>query len=530
MYNKGFADYAVNFIRALKLGDDFYGQPFELMDWQEEAVREFYGTLRDEQYRQYQYLYLEIPKKNGKTQLAAALGLFHTFADEAKDGEVYICAADRSNASIAFNAALSMLNQCPALLKRAKIRESTKEIIDKKTNTKMKVMSSDAYSKHGYKPTCVVFDELHAQPHRDLWDVMTFGSGTARKQPVYIVLTTAGDDPDRNSIGWEIHERARKIIEYRKGKKEGNYDNPLWLPYIWGLGGDPEECEKVDIYDERVWAACNPSLGKTIPIELLRIEAAEARESEAAEKLFRWLRLNQWISVKSTGWLPLSLYDKTEKEIDHALLKGKRCYAGLDLSSTTDLTALCLLFPPQEGLEKWHAIFRAWIPEEKMRERSRRDHVPFDVWVKNGYVLTVPGDCMDFDFVEAEILRAAEEYKLVMLGTDPYLSRMLSQHMIKKEIDTIEIPQTMAGMSPAMKELERLLRTDEMTHEKNPCGRWCFGNVRTAVDGNENIKPMKNRSIDRIDIAVGWINAMATAMLDVKVDINAKILAENWSL
>ena len=242
-FKQSFADYAIRFVECLKHGDDFYGQPFLLLDWQKNAVGTFYGTLRDDaDYRQYQYLYLEIPKKNGKSELAAALGLFHTFADEATYGEVYLVAADKGNAGIIFSAALSMLKQCPALLDRAKVRESTKEIVDTDSHTKMKVMSSEAYSKHGYKPTCVIFDELHAQPNRELWDIMTFGAGSARKQPVWIVLTTAGDDPDRGSIGWEIHEKARRILDYRAGNTDGeNYDNPLWLPYIYGMPDDPEQ-------------------------------------------------------------------------------------------------------------------------------------------------------------------------------------------------------------------------------------------------------------------------------------------------
>ena len=257
------ADFVVNFIQCLKLGDDFYGQPFMLQSWQKEAVSEFYGTLKDNGFRKYWYLYFEIPKKNGKSQLAAGLGLYHTFADGAYDGEVYVCAADKDNASIVFDAALSMLDQCPFLKKRAKVKESQKTIVDKVTKTKFKVLSAEAYSKHGYKPTCVIFDELHAQPNRDLWDVMTFGSGSARKQPVYIVLTTAGSDPDRLSIGWEIHEKARRIYEYRHGNKE-YADNPTWLPFIWGLGGDYEKIKDIDIFDENVWYQCNPSLGITI--------------------------------------------------------------------------------------------------------------------------------------------------------------------------------------------------------------------------------------------------------------------------
>lgn len=530
MFLQEFADYVVNFIQCLNLTDDFYGKAFALQPWQKEIVSNFYGNMREDLTRCYEYLYLEIPKKNGKSQLSAALGLYHTFADGARDGEVYVVAADRDNAGIVFGAALGMLKQCPALMARAIITESRRMIRDTVTGTVFRVLSSEAGSKHGYKPTCVIFDELHSQPNRDLWDVLTFGAGDARKQPVWIVLTTAGDDPDRGSIGWEVHAKARSVIEYRKGNRDGHYDLPNWLPYIYGMPDDPEECAKIDIFDEALWYSVNPSLGVTIPVDKLRLEAEEARHSEAMERLFRWLRLNQWIAVKTVGWLPLPLYDKTEKPIKRELLRGKRCFGGLDLSSTTDLTALVLLFPPQAGLDTWYYIYFIWTPLEGLKERSRRDHVDYVQWQKDGVIEMTPGNCIDFDFVEAQIEAAAREYKLELLGVDPYLSRMITQHLMAKRIAVVEIPQTMSGMSPAMKALEVDFRKGRIAHEKNGCGRWTFGNVRCAVDGNENIKPMKNRSTGRIDPTVGLINAKAAAMLAPADDVNARILSEEWSM
>ncbi|MEG0273257.1 MAG: terminase TerL endonuclease subunit [Hydrogenoanaerobacterium sp.] len=530
-FEQSYADYAVSFIECLKHGDDFYGQPFLLLNWQKIAISQFYGTLRDEALRKYQYLYLEIPKKNGKSELAAALALFHTFADGATDGEVYACAADTANASIIFKAALSMLRQCPALMKRARIKESTREIKDKISGTVMKVLSAEAFSKHGYKPTCVIFDELHAQPNRELWDVMTFGAGSARKQPVWIVLTTAGKDPDRASIGWEIHQKARKILNYRAGDTQNGVDNPIWLPFIFGMPDDPEQCKKIDIYDETLWYKCNPSLGHTIKIETLRQEALDASQSEASERLFRWLRLNQWISVKAVGWLPLTLFDNTEKYIPHEKLFGKRCYLGLDLSSTTDLTALVALFPPQEGLCKWHTLFYPYIPTDGIAERSRRDHVDFEGWKQGKYIETTEGDCVDYDYIEMKITETAHSFAAKLLGTDQWNSRMLTQRLMEHGVvEVIEISQSMAGMSSAMKTLERLMRRGELTHEVNPCARWNFGNVRCAVDGNENIKPMKNKSTGRIDVTVAWINAMAAAMLKEKTDLNAIINSGEWSM
>jgi phage terminase large subunit-like protein len=381
-FDQDSGDFVCGFVELLPLSDG--SGPFRLQKWQRQAVADFYGTLSlDDTGRaiqQYQYLYLEVPKKNGKSELAAALGLYHLLADGEERPEVYCVAADRENAGIVFTAILYMIEHTPALQKMKtagtlKIVESQKRIRHKPNGGELKVLSSEAYSKHGYKPSCVIFDELHAQPNRALWDVMTFGAGDARRQPVWLVLTTAGDDPDRGSIGWEVHCKAMDVLRARgqlpapldeNGQPVRPADNPLWLPCVYGMsaltGDDEDQNQAVDIYDEKVWRACNPSLDVTVPLRVVRSEAREAKNSQAAERLFRWLRLNQWISTKAVGWLPLTLYDKTQfgpsakaerEEFIRETLRGKQCYGGLDLSTTTDLTAFVLLFPPQEGLETW---------------------------------------------------------------------------------------------------------------------------------------------------------------------------------
>ena len=501
MYNAESGQFVCDFMELLTIPET--GKPMRLMAWQRDAIMEFYSQVNDRGLRSYRYLYLEIPKKNGKSGMAAGLGLYHTFADGERSGEVYVCAADRENAGIVFDASLKMLDACPSLKKRARVIESQRIIKDMVSGTVYKVMSSEAYSKHGYKPSCVIFDELHSQPNWELWDIMTFGAGAAREQPCWIVLTTAGDDPDRKSIGWEVHEKAKNILAARAGDTDQE-DNPAWLPIIYGYEGD-------DIYNEENWFQANPSLGITISLETVRQEALDARQSPGVERLFRWLRLNQWISVKEVGWLPLTLWDKTVDREGRERLAGKKCYLGLDLAVTNDLTAVSAVFPPQEDVERWTAIFEAWIPGDMVRERERRDHVPFRQWERDGWLHITDGDAADYDAIEARILDMARRYRVEAVGTDPWNSRMLTQRLMQAGLDVVEIPQTMAGMSPAMKDIERLLRRGEMEHEASPVGRWCFGNVRVSMDGNENIKPMKNKSTDRIDVTVSWIVAVAMA-------------------
>lgn len=503
----------IDFMGMLNGVDDFYGQPLQLLDWQHSLLWDVYGTVDDRGYRQYRYAYLEMPKKNGKTTMIAGLGLYHLTCD-GPGGQIYCCAADKKQAGLVYKAAVGMIDQDPDLAAMLKVKDSTKEIINKETGTIMTVLSAEAYTKHGINPTVVIFDELHAQPNRDLWDVMTFGAGAARREPLWWIITTAGDDPDRHSIGWEIHDKATKI-------KSGELVDPTWYVRIYGVpddyGTDPEKPEE-DIFDEALWYQINPSLGHTIDIVSVRQEAVAARNSEASEKLFRWLRLNQWISLKRIGWQPLSLWDQTNGRWSLSDLVGKKCYPGIDLSSTTDLTAACYLFPPQDGFDDWRAIFEAWIPEDNMKERVRRDGVPYDRFVNQKYLKVTPGNVVDYDFVEAQLLSANKQYDIPAAGSDPWNSRMLTQRLMRGGMEVVEIPQNMKNMSPAMKLIEQLMKSGMFTHETNPLARWCWGNVNIVVDGNENIKPMKNKSTDRIDLTVAMINAMATAMLFEEIE------------
>ena len=423
----------------------------------------------------------------------------------------------------------------------------------------MKVYSGDVENKHGPSFSAILCDELHAwtgAAGRERWRVLTIGSDAARAQQSVLVLTTAGDDPDRKSIGWEIHEKCRRILAWRRGEPEQplDTDDTEWLPVMYGIstltGDDPDKIAALDIYDENLWKQCNPSYGVTMKARKFRAEARAAKQSESAERGFRWLRLNQWISTKDVGWLPLTLYDKTqigpsakaEREawvFDHLI--GKTCYGGLDLSATTDLTAFVLLFPPQPGLDTWVMLPQAWRPLDGVLEAEQRDHVPYRDWERAGFLSLCPGDMIDYRMVERAIYDAAAAYDLRCIGVDPFLSRTLVSRLMSDENDAgdrkvsvqcIDIPQGIRYMSPPTKELERLIRSHQMLHVHNTCARWCFGNARCYVDANENQKLMKDRSTGRIDIAVAWIIALATwsAMQDKPTDLADVIASGRFSM
>ncbi len=490
---------AIEFVQTLKHTGDFFGKPFILMPWQTEVLSSVYGNVDENGKRIYKTAYLEVPKKNGKSELVAALAIYHLVCDP-PGGQICCAAAERKQATLVYNAAKDMIEQSKVLTKILKVRDSTKEILNIKRHSSLSVLSSEAYSKHGLNPSVVIIDELHAHKKRDLYDTLTFGTGAAREEQLIWIITTAGDDPDHKSVAWEVHETARKILE-------GEAVDPSFYAKIYSA---PDDC---DIYDEKNWHLANPSLGVTISIDSVRAEALKAQNSEANEKLFRWLRLNQWVQVKDIGWLPQSLWDATVGEWNKADMLGRPCYIGIDLSTTTDLTAMAVLFPPYEDDSQWKFFVDSWIPEDNMRERERRDGVPFSRWIQNGYVRATPGDVVDYSYLAHYIEDAAKDYQVSYYCGDPWHLEMLRQLLPEEEqVKFVQIPQTMSGMSTAMHELGRMFREGSISHTANPCGRWAFGNVVIATDGNENMKPMKNRSRDRIDPICALIDAMAAAI------------------
>ena len=343
----------IDFIQCLKhTKGEFHGKPFRLLPWQEKIIRDVFGTVREDDHSRAlrTTAYIEIPKKQGKSELGAAIALNMLVNDDEWKAEVYSCASDRQQAAIVFDVAVDMVKQSPALMKRIKIIPSMKRMVYQPTGSIYQVLSSEVATKHGLNVSACIFDELHTQPTRALYDVMTQGSGDARKQPLWFFLTTAGTD--RNSICWEVHQKALDILEGRKR-------DPRFYPVIFGL---PDEA---DWQDERNWYRANPSLGHTISIDKVRDAYRKALETPADENMFRQLRLNQWIK-QSVRWMPMDKWDECGGAVNPYELEGRVCYAGLDLSSTSDLTTLVLVFPPTEDSGVYTVLPFFWLPEDTL--------------------------------------------------------------------------------------------------------------------------------------------------------------------
>lgn len=503
MFDEQKAQRAVTFINQLKHTKGvWHGEPFDLLPWQDEIVRDIFGTVKEDGYRQYNTAYVEVPKKNGKSEIAAALALYLTCGDGEWGAEVYGCAADRQQASIVFDVAVDMVEQNPALRKRIKPILSQKRLVYMPTGSFYQVLSAEAFTKHGLNVHGVIFDELHAQPNRQLHDVMTKGSGDARKQPLFFLITTAGND--RNSIGYEVHQKAEDLL---RGKKH----DPSFYPVIYGIPDD------ADWSDEANWYKANPSLGHTIDVEKVRTAFLSAKENPAEENLFRQLRLNQWVK-QSIRWMPMETWAKCAVEVDPEKLKGRPCFGGLDLSSSTDITAFVLVFPPVPGDDMYYIMPFFWIPEENMALRVRRDHVPYDVWEQQGFLHTTEGNVIHYGFIEAFIEELGTKYNIKEIAFDRWGAVQMVQNLEGAGFTVVPFGQGYKDMSPPTKELMKLALEERLAHGGHPALSWMMDNIHIRTDPAGNIKPDKERSTEKIDGAVATIMALDRAIRNEKKD------------
>ena len=478
-YDKEYADFAVAFIESLcHTKGTWAGKRFELMDWQEQIIRDLFGILKPNGYRQFNTAYIEIPKKNGKSELAAAVALLLTCGDGEQRAEVYGAAADRQQASIVFDVAADMVRMCPALNKRVKILASQKRLIYEPTNSFYQVLSAEAYSKHGFNVHGVVFDELHSQPNRKLYDVLTKGSGDARMQPLFFLITTAGTDT--HSICYEVHQKAQDIIDGRK-------IDPTFYPVIYGA--DDTE----DWTSPKVWKKCNPSLGETIGMDKVKTACESAKQNPGEENSFRQLRLNQWVK-QAVRWMPMDKWDKCAFAVNEEQLQGRVCYGGLDLSSTTDITAFVLVFPPLDEEDKYIILPYFWIPEDTLDLRVKRDHVPYDVWERQGYLQTTEGNVVHYGYIEKFIEELGKKFNIREIAFDRWGAVQMVQNLEGMGFTVVPFGQGFKDMSPPTKELMKLTLEQKLAHGGHPVLRWNMDNIFIRTDPAGNIKADKEKS------------------------------------
>jgi len=504
------ADRAVNFIELLPhTKGEWAGKPFKLRDWQrDDIIRPLFGTVNEDGRRQYRTAYIEIPRKNGKSAIASGVANYLLFADNEPGAEIYGAAYTKEQAGMVFNVARQMVLKTPELLKRSKVIDSSKRIVVPGTDSFYRAIPAEEASSHGFNAHGIIFDELHTQKNRLLWDVLATSTG-ARRQPLTFVITTAGYD--RLSICWEQHCYAIGLLKLRGEIPEDWYkdiptavvDDPTFFAYVRAI---PEEW---DWLDENNWHIANPALGTFRSLEEMRSMAAKAAQLPQLQNAFRRLYLNQW-TMSDVRWLDMSAWDRSAGVVNEEDLRGQLCYGGLDLAATTDLAAFVMVFPMGDGSYKVLPHF--WIPGDGIEDRELRDRVPYRLWVKQGYVTASPGATIDYDSIRAYVDNAAKRFKLAEVAFDPWNAFEMARKMDESGLTVLEVRQNFQNLSAPSKELARLILDENFHHGGNPVLRWMADNVVTISDENENLRPTKKRSKGRIDGIVAAIMALDRAM------------------
>lgn len=470
------------------------GKPFILEDWQKEIVAEIFGWLSiADGIRRYRLVYIEVPRKNGKSTLGAAIAAYLLTADGEAGAEIYSAAADKEQAAIVFREASQMILQCPELSELCDVQKNA--IVVPTTVSVYRVLSADAFTKHGLNAHGILFDELHAQPDRELWDVLTTSVGS-RRQPLIFAITTAGYD--KFSLCYEIHSYAKKV-------RDGIVDDPTTFVRIYAAD------EKDDWKSPETWKKANPNLGVSVKLSFLEDECKKAQEIPAYENTFKRLFLNIW-TEQETRWMSVETWDACDKDLpDESSVHGMGAYIGLDLASTTDIAACICVVPFEDGT---FAIYpRFYIPKEKAKERSKRDRVPYEQWINDGLLIATPGNVIDYDYIRNDIVEWSESFEIHEAAYDPWSATQIAIQLQGEGMTVVPFRQGFATMSGPTKHFGALVAQGRIRHGKNPILRWMFSNVAVDTDAAGNIKPSKKKAVEKIDGIVGSIMGVGRATL-----------------
>ncbi|WP_131193711.1 terminase large subunit [Lichenihabitans psoromatis] len=496
-YDAGAADAAVAFFHHyLKLTKDKWaGQPFRLEPWQSDhIVRPLFGWKRANGTRRYRRCIVFVPRKNGKTELAAGISLLLLLGDGVFGPEVYAIAKDKEQAKIVFDKAAAMVNMSAELRKHLTVFKNA--IFSQELQGAIKPLTGNAEGKHGLNASGVIGDELHEWPDGRLYTTV-HQSEAAREQPVEFLISTAG--VRGKGFGWEVWEEAFKILD-------GTQPEPDTLVVIYAAeAGD-------DWTDEATWAKANPNLGVSVSIDYLRAECRKAKSNPRLENDFRRYHLNQWTN-QAVRWIPLEAWDRCARRDwrDETALTGRPCFAGVDLSSNRDITAVVYVFPPIAAGGTFDVVARYFVPTDTIVDRVRTDRVPYDLWVRQGAMVATEGNTTDYEFVIATIVKDGSTFDIQGLGVDRWNSSHFTTRLADQGFDAGKISlvgQGYASLSEPSKQLERLIFGARLDHAAQPVTRWMAENVAVTTDPAGNIKPAKDKSSEKIDGIAALIDAL----------------------
>lgn len=498
-------------------------KPFILSPWQRnEIIRPLFGTtMYDEQLaqdvRQYSLAWIELGRKNGKSELLSGLALYLLVGDNEESAEIYGAAKDRDQASLVYNVAKRMVELSPILSSRLTVIDSKKRIIDERTNSYYQVIAADAGGNLGQNPHGILFDEVLTQPNRELWDALKTGMG-ARAQPLMIAATTAGTTGAEFCL--EEHEFSAQVFADKTlDPQRFVFQRNCPREWQWDDEGQPAKDGK----PATGWYLANPALGDFLSINTLRSEANEARQRPSVQNSFRQFRLNQWVS-QANRWIDLNVWDSSAGPVSAlelpAMMTGEPCFGGLDLSSAEDFTSWCLVFPGERD-QPTAVTWRFWVPERAVDRHRSKDRLY--AWASQGYLTIVPGNTIRFDDIEAAIHEDLERYQVQQIGFDPWQSPQIIQRIEDAGMVCVKIPQTLTRLTAPTLEVERLLAERRLAHGGHPVARWMADNVETVRDGEGHVKPSKKSSPDKIDGIAALVNGLFVTLLAPEPDVTPEV-------
>lgn len=500
MYDSDKAELRIKFIERVctHVKGELAGQKFILEEWQKEFIRKLYGTLNEDGTRQYRTAYVQIPRKNGKSNLSAALALAELFVGAEKGAEIYCCASSRDQAKIVFDVCRQMIKNSSILMRSCQVYQNS--IVLKDSNSFLKAVAAEAGLLHGANASMVVYDELHTAKNRELWDVMATSMG-ARKQPLMMTITTAGMF-DPNSICYELYSYGKKV-------RDQIIDDDTFLPLIYEA--DPDD----DIQSEETWRKANPNYEISITKQYFEKMSKEARLLPSSEIAFRQLHLNQWVSSLS-GWITDAEWMESSGEVDIEKLKGRQCFGGLDLAQVEDVCALVLVFPFEDGSLKVLPFF--FVSESAVERRRNQTGGSYDNFVSRGELIVTDGNSTDYDVIKNKILECAEVFDIQSIAYDRWNSNALINQLSDAGIETDPFGQGFISMTAPIKNAEIMIKKKQLHHGENAMLRWMVSNVVAKRDDAENIKFSKSKAGDKIDGVVAMIMAIGEKMSVEKSD------------
>ena len=482
------------------------GKPFLLEPSQKFIVGSIFGWKVRDGSRRFRTAYVETGKGSGKSPLAAGIGLYGLTADGEAGAEIYSAAVTVDQAKILFRDAENMVMTSPDLKDHVESHVSNLSVPS--SFSFFRPVSSEHRGLDGKRVHMALIDEVHVHQSSMVVDKMRAGT-KGRRQALIFLITNSGSD--RNSVCWNYHEMSRKVVS-------GEINNDSFFAYVCQLDAcaacladgkfaPVDGCKTCDDWrDPKVWIKANPCLGVTITERYLREQVDEAIQMPSKENIVKRLNLCCW-TEQSVRWMPMASWDACTAQIPYSRLIGETCYAGLDLASRTDLCALVLLFPNIDGRCVVMPFF--WAPREGAEARQEIDHIPYMDWYHDGLLDLTAGNATDYDVIREKIKELNNVIRIAEIAFDPWNAQQIATQLTDDGITMVEIRQNFANLSAAMKELESLVQTKALDHGGNQIMRWMASNVSATMDKVGNIKPGKERYIDKIDGIVALIMAIS---------------------